>query len=159
MPREANFLVASGFGINCERESAQALELAGLGAHIVHLRELWERPSLLSSHQGLFLPGGFSYGDDLGAGRVLALTLEHYLKDALLSFVASGKPILGVCNGLQVLAILGLVPGDGQRAISLIPNRRRALHQYLGGPHPREARGSLVQSIHPRGDHPSHPPR
>ena len=125
MNTRPRFLVLSGMGLNCERESAMALELGGVSAKIVHLSDLRENPTLLSSYQGLFLPGGFSFGDELGSAKVLSLVMEVCLKDSLLSFVEEGKPILGICNGLQVLAHLGLLPGGrwGERSISLIQNK------------------------------------
>lgn len=121
------FLVLAGAGINCERESAAALGLAGLGARTVHLLELVRRPRLLRDAQGLFLPGGFSFGDDPAAGRALALVLERRLGDGLARFVSDGKPVLGVCNGFQALVETGLLP-DGA-----VGGRRAALAENAGG--------------------------
>ena len=117
---KAKFLVLAGFGINCERESARSLEMAGLGSEVVYLFDLLDNPSLLGRYQGLFLPGGFSFGDDLGSGRVLAMTMERRLRESLWKFRERGRPILGVCNGFQVLVELGFLPGPdpGQAVIA-----------------------------------------
>ncbi len=119
---KAKFLVLSGVGINCERESAQALKNEGMDADIIHLIDLQKSPTMLQSYQGLYLPGGFSFGDDLGSGRVLSLIIEKCLKDKFCAFVDAKKPILGVCNGLQVLVQLGLLPKRGKQCASLIAN-------------------------------------
>ena len=81
----------------------QALELAGARAEIVPLAELTTRTGVLATYQLLVVPGGFSYADALGAGKLLALDLTHALADDMRAFVDSGKPVLGVCNGFQAL--------------------------------------------------------
>ena len=123
MRTQARFLVLSGVGINCEKESAQALSSLGIDTKIVHLTALRKSPRILRSYQGLYLPGGFSFGDDLGSGKVLSLIIEQCLKDEFCTFVDARKPILGVCNGFQVLVQLGLLPKRGQQCVSLIPNK------------------------------------
>lgn len=104
-------LVLSGAGINCQRETAAAFVHAGASARIEHVSELCAARERLRDVELLALPGGFSYGDDTGAGNALAHRLEHALGDALHAFVARGGLVLGVCNGFQVLVRLGLLEG------------------------------------------------
>ncbi len=114
MPKSIIILRAAG--INCDEETAYAWELAGATAERVHVQRIIESPSLLDRYDGLTIPGGFSYGDDIAAGKILANQLILHLGDALRRFVERGRPILGICNGFQVLARTGLLPGiDGDR--------------------------------------------
>ncbi len=103
-------LVLRAPGINCERETAHAFELAGGQANFVHVRRLTHEPALLEQSSILVIPGGFSYGDDIAAGRLLGLEMERRLGDEILSFVERGGLVLGICNGFQVLVRLGLLP-------------------------------------------------
>jgi phosphoribosylformylglycinamidine synthase subunit PurQ / glutaminase len=105
-------LVLRAPGANCDQETAFAFEKAGAIAERVHVNRLLERPTLLADYQILCLPGGFSYGDDLGAGRILGNQLEHHLFDAMREFKAAGKLVLGMCNGFQVLVKSGLLLDD-----------------------------------------------
>jgi phosphoribosylformylglycinamidine synthase len=98
-------------GTNRDREAAFACQLAGGAAEIVHINQLIARERELPAYQMLVLPGGFSYGDDLGAGRLWANDLYHRLRDDLDAFVASGKPVMGICNGFQALVKAGYLPG------------------------------------------------
>ena len=103
-------IVLRAAGTNCDKESQYALELAGFSAERVHLFRAMERPGLLDEVQLLMIPGGFSYGDDVAAGKIFANQILHHLAEALNKFVADGKLILGVCNGFQVLLKSGLLP-------------------------------------------------
>jgi phosphoribosylformylglycinamidine synthase subunit PurQ / glutaminase len=105
-------IVISGPGTNRDGDAALALRLAGVDASIVSATELVERPSLLNDARLAVVAGGFSYGDALGAGRMLALDLVVGLGDALREFVADGRPLIGICNGFQVLTRTGLLPGS-----------------------------------------------
>ena len=98
-------------GTNCDEETAAAWELAGGRAETWHVGRLLEDPHALDRFQILTIPGGFSYGDDLGAGRILATRLGHALGDALRRFHDRGGLIAGICNGFQVLVRCGLLPG------------------------------------------------
>jgi phosphoribosylformylglycinamidine synthase I len=104
-------LVLRAPGINCERETAQACRLAGFETDLVHINQLLKRPDSLLDYQFLVIPGGFSYGDDLGAGTLLAKNLTVHLGTQLRQFVEEGRPVLGICNGFQVLVRSGLLPG------------------------------------------------
>jgi phosphoribosylformylglycinamidine synthase len=98
-------------GTNCDRELAHAFQLVGARVEALHINALLDNPSQLESFQVLALPGGFSYGDDIASGKILANQLIHHLKTPLRTFVDEGKLILGVCNGFQVLVKSGLLPG------------------------------------------------
>ena len=102
-------LVITGEGLNCESETAHALIRAGADAEIKHLRDLIAEPKSLQNYRILAICGGFSYGDHLGAGTALALQLKLNLSNELRQFVDEGKPVIGICNGFQVLLKLGLL--------------------------------------------------
>ncbi|MCU1500718.1 MAG: purQ [Ilumatobacteraceae bacterium] len=104
-------MVLAAPGTNRDRDAAFALDLAGAEPRVTLLGELVEDPTLLDGAQMLVVAGGFSYADALGAGRMWALELEHRLGDALGAFVAASKPVIGICNGFQVLTRAGLLPG------------------------------------------------
>jgi len=108
-------LVLGGLGINCEEETKYAFELAGAKAEIVHVNDLIEGLKKLSDYQILAFPGGFSYGDDTGAGNALASRLKNNLQDELLDFAEGDNLAIGICNGFQVMTNLGLLPAlDGE---------------------------------------------
>lgn len=98
-------------GTNCDAETAYAFEICGGLPRRVHLFELLESPRLLDEFQILCIPGGFSYGDDIGAGVVFASQLRGHLADAMRQFLAAEKLVLGICNGFQVLMKTGILPG------------------------------------------------
>jgi phosphoribosylformylglycinamidine synthase I len=110
-------LILRAAGINCDEETAAACQLAGGRAERVHVNRLAEGSVRLDDFVALVIPGGFSYGDHLGAGKLLAVDLLHRFGEALQSFVADGRPVLGICNGFQVLVKAGILPGasDGQQ--------------------------------------------
>ena len=105
-------IVLQAAGSNRDLEAAQALELAGARSEIVPLAELRTRRKSLADYQLLVLPGGFSYADALGAGKLFALDLQTALADELRVFVSSGKPVLGICNGFQALLKAGLLGSE-----------------------------------------------
>lgn len=104
-------LVLRAPGTNCDVETAFALETCGAKVETLHLFRLLEQPRLLSEFQALCIPGGFSYGDDVGAGVIFAAQLQWRLADALVAFLAADKLVLGICNGFQVLMRAGILPG------------------------------------------------
>jgi phosphoribosylformylglycinamidine synthase subunit PurQ / glutaminase len=108
-------LVLRAPGTNCDREAVFAFEQAGGRAELVHVNQLLENSRLAGQSQILCLPGGFSYGDDIAAGRILANQIRHHLYDAMGEFKASGKLILGICNGFQVLIKAGILLADDER--------------------------------------------
>jgi phosphoribosylformylglycinamidine synthase subunit PurQ / glutaminase len=103
-------LVLRTAGTNCDQETCHAFQLAGAQAEALHVNRLIEQPSLLDNYQILALPGGFSYGDDIAAGKILANQLIHHLRDAVRRFIDSNKLVLGICNGFQVLVKAGILP-------------------------------------------------
>jgi len=104
-------LILRTAGTNCDVETAYAFELAGARAQRVHINEILSRPARLNEYQLLAIPGGFSYGDDIAAGRIFANQIVHHLRDAVRAFIEAGKPAIGVCNGFQVLVKTDLLPG------------------------------------------------
>ncbi|MCB0156799.1 MAG: phosphoribosylformylglycinamidine synthase subunit PurQ, partial [Caldilineaceae bacterium] len=106
-----SILILHASGTNRDGEAARACELAGGAPEIVHLNQLRAGERRLADYDMLLLPGGFSYGDALGAGARWALDLHVFFHDQIQEFVASGKPVLGICNGFQVLVKAGILPG------------------------------------------------
>ena len=100
-------------GTNCDLETAHAFELAGASAERVHLFRLLESPQRLAEFQILCIPGGFSYGDDLGAGVIFSRQLRGQLNEAIRSFLRSDKLVLGICNGFQTILKAGLLTRTG----------------------------------------------
>ncbi|MEZ6196990.1 MAG: phosphoribosylformylglycinamidine synthase I [Planctomycetota bacterium] len=110
---EPRVLVLRAAGVNCNEETAHAFALAGAAPDQVHINRLVERPEVLDDYGALAIPGGFSYGDDVSAGAVLALEIDQVLGDALRRLIERGGLVLGICNGFQVLIKTGLLPGPG----------------------------------------------
>jgi phosphoribosylformylglycinamidine synthase I len=115
-------LVLRCAGINCNEETAVAFELAGAESEQVHLNRVLESPALLADYGALAIPGGFSYGDDVAAGKILATELMKGLGDALRAFVDRGGLVIGICNGFQALVKTGLLPGrvDGKEILATL---------------------------------------
>jgi phosphoribosylformylglycinamidine synthase len=114
-------LILQAHGSNRDFDVMNALTLAGANAIGVPLNELRNHKSLLADFQLLVVPGGFSYADALGAGKLLALDLASYFADEVSAFVEAGKPVIGICNGFQVLVKAGILPGS-----SVIARRNKA---------------------------------
>lgn len=108
-PMAPRVLVLRAPGTNCDLETSHAFELAGAIPSSIHIRELRSNTVLAKDFQILVIPGGFSYGDDAGAGTLFAHQLGHFLGDTLCEFRDQGKLILGICNGFQVLLKSGLL--------------------------------------------------
>ncbi len=119
-------------GTNCDYETAYALETAGAVAERVHVNRLAENAKLLDDYAIVAVPGGFSYGDDVAAGKILAVELTQRLGDAFKKFVERGGLMIGICNGFQVLVKTGLLPGAGlgQGSCTLTDND---CHRYWDG--------------------------
>ena len=123
-------LVLAGYGLNCDFETAHALELAGAEARRVHISDLTgtaqARPTQnLEGFHILVFDGGFSWGDDHGAGVLLATRLGHHLGEQLRAFLGRGGLVIGICNGFQALVNLGLLPmlgGSRERSVALMAN-------------------------------------
>lgn len=106
-------VVLRAAGINCDMETEYALESAGAQAERVHINRIIKDKSALDEYQILVFPGGFSYGDDVAAGKILANQVIHHLAEAVRKFIEDGKLVLGICNGFQVLVKAGILPGEG----------------------------------------------
>lgn len=111
-------------GTNCHEETAAALDRAGGRSELVLLHDLLSGATALKRYQAAIVPGGFAHGDHLGAGRVFATVLVAQLRDQLTEFLEAGKPLLGVCNGFQVLTEAGILPGraPGGHGSALVDN-------------------------------------
>lgn len=103
-----NVLVLRAPGTNCDQETAYAFELAGAKATRLHVNQLIETPNLANNFQILCFPGGFSYGDDIAAGRILATQIHTFLGDMLELFKQENRLVLGICNGFQIMMRLGI---------------------------------------------------
>jgi phosphoribosylformylglycinamidine synthase len=103
--------VLFGFGINCDRETAAVFDMVGGTSERLHVNNLVQGNRSLEEFDILAVPGGFSFGDHLGSGRLLGNRLRFALREQLQKFVSSGKPIIGICNGFQALVKTGLLPG------------------------------------------------
>jgi phosphoribosylformylglycinamidine synthase subunit PurQ / glutaminase len=107
-------LVLRAPGTNCDGETAFAFQQAGATPSLSHINQLIRHDRRLADYQILVFPGGFSYGDDIAAGKVLAVELKEKLGEEIKQFVADGGLILGICNGFQVLAKAGILPDINQ---------------------------------------------
>lgn len=118
-------LIPHASGTNRDGEAAQAIRLAGGDPRIVHINQLRDGEVRIGDHAAILLPGGFSYGDALGAGGRLALELRSWFADELADAVSAERPILGICNGFQVLVKSGLLPGPmgSPRTLTLTENQ------------------------------------
>jgi phosphoribosylformylglycinamidine synthase I len=104
-------LILQAYGSNRDFDVMEALTLAGAEACGIPLNELRNKKTLFSEYRMIVVPGGFSYGDALGAGKLLALDLASYFEEEISMFVDSGKPVIGICNGFQALLKSGILPG------------------------------------------------
>jgi len=115
-------LVIRTAGTNCDMETVYALKTAGAAVALEHINHLKTRRSL-SSYKILAIPGGFSYGDDIAAGKVFSLEIKLWFRDAIKKFVDRGGLVIGICNGFQVLVKTGMLPDvDFEQTVSLIHN-------------------------------------
>jgi phosphoribosylformylglycinamidine synthase len=117
-------LIIRTAGTNCDRELAHAFELAGSETRTVHLSKLIDSPQMIAEFDLIGFPGGFSYGDDIAAGRILANRIRHRLWEPLKAAAERGVPMIGVCNGFQVIAKMGLLPDPavGKQTVTLADN-------------------------------------
>ncbi|MFO8101467.1 MAG: phosphoribosylformylglycinamidine synthase I [Dehalococcoidia bacterium] len=118
-------LILRAPGTNCDEETAFAFQLAGASTELVHVNELVFGRKSLSDYQILCIPGGFTYGDDISAGKILANEVRLKIGEQVREFTERGKLVLGICNGFQVMVKAGILPplseGGGQ-GLTLAPN-------------------------------------
>lgn len=112
-------LVVCGNGINCEQESSYAFRLAGFSVDTIFFNNLIRHPKLLQAYQVIVIPGGFSYGDDTGAGNAMSAVIKCFLKDEMDECLKRGGVLVGICNGCQVMTNVGVVPGSGRVALDV----------------------------------------
>ncbi len=109
-PSNVRVLVITGFGLNCEKETAAAFAYVGATPEQVHINDLINGQHQLSEYHIIAFIGGFSFGDHIGSGTVFANRVKGQLKDQLAQFIAAGKLIIGICNGFQTITRMGIVP-------------------------------------------------
>lgn len=100
-------------GTNCDWETAFAFEKVGAIAELVHINQIIRKEKSFLDYEILAIPGGFTYGDDISAGKILANELKYILKEEIERFISKKRPIIGICNGFQVLVKAGILPGNG----------------------------------------------
>jgi phosphoribosylformylglycinamidine synthase len=128
MTRRPGVLILHATGTNRDVEAANAVRLAGGDPTIMHVNELREQPARLGGSHMLILPGGFSYGDALGGGRLWASDLRWLFQDELARFIEAGKPVLGICNGFQALVKSGWLPGPPDAGAQATLTRNASNH-------------------------------
>ena len=118
-------LLLRGPGTNCDLETGFAFELAGAMVEDVYIKAILKNPAKLRDYNIFVIPGGFTYGDDLGAGKVMAIEIEHFLFEEVKGFIDRGGLVLGICNGFQILVKAGILPfKDGEQHLTLTINTR-----------------------------------
>ena len=118
MVKKPKVIVLRTAGTNCDIETAHAFTLCGAIAELVHINELSRREKQLKDYQILAIPGGFTYGDDIASGKILANEIKYSLGQELKRFIKDGKLVIGICNGFQVLVKAGILPGLNGNGIS-----------------------------------------
>jgi phosphoribosylformylglycinamidine synthase I len=116
-------LILTGYGINCEQESRYSIVKSGGNADIMHINKVMENPKVLESYNMLMIPGGFSFGDDLGSGKVFGNKMRFRIHDQLEDFIKHGNLVMGVCNGFQIMVKMGILPEpDFKQRVTLTNN-------------------------------------
>lgn len=109
--KKVKVMVLKTAGTNCDYETMHAFELCGADVDLVHINQLIGKEKNIMDYKILAIPGGFSYGDDVSAGKILANEMKYKLIDALSKYVSARRLVIGICNGFQVLVRTGLLPG------------------------------------------------
>jgi phosphoribosylformylglycinamidine synthase I len=123
--KKVKVCVITGFGINADYELHEAFNMVGADPDLIHITDIIAQPGLLKAYHIMAFPGGFSYGDHLGSGKVFGTLFKKYLKTDLENFIEAGKLVIGICNGFQVLVKMGILPnleGGWKQEVSLIHN-------------------------------------
>jgi len=113
--RKPKVIVLRTAGTNCDYETAFAFERVGAKVELIHINQIIRKEKSILNYDILAIPGGFTYGDDISAGKIFANELKYRLKEEIEKFIKRRRPIIGICNGFQVLVKSGLLPGDGFR--------------------------------------------
>ncbi len=122
-------LIISGYGINCEKETALAFSKAGAQPIIMHINALIANQKKLAEFQAIVIPGGFAYGDHIASGKMMANKIIFYLLEEFKKFIQAGWPVMGICNGFQILVKTGLLPNISKKneiEVTLIDNQNNA---------------------------------
>ena len=106
-------------GTNCDMETEWAFRLAGAAPERIHINRIKRGEKKIKDYQVLVIPGGFSYGDDISAGKVLVSEIRHNMGEDIDRFIGAKKPLIGICNGFQVLVKAGLLPWRGEQSVTL----------------------------------------
>jgi len=132
--RPVRVLVPVGLGLNCEDETARAFRMVGAEVDLVHLTDLFARraPRRMTDYRVLAFVGGFSYGDHIASGFVLATRVRAHLREDLSAFLGQGGRVIGICNGFQTLVRLGLLPGPEEGPADFVPRAALADNDRLG---------------------------
>ena len=134
MPKPKALVIRTA-GTNCDVELCRAFTLAGASVELVHLDRLLAEPTQIAQFDLIGFPGGFSYGDDIASGRIKAMHTREKLMPELLKSVDRGVPMIGICNGFQVMVQIGLLPGssDHESCVALTDNDHgRFIDQWVG---------------------------
>ena len=115
--KKPRVIVLKTAGTNCDNETFSAFKMAGADAELAHINELGRAEKFLKDYQILAIPGGFTYGDDIGSGKIFANEIRYKLNEDLKNFINSGKLIIGICNGFQALVKAGILPGINSGAM------------------------------------------
>ncbi|NQT32470.1 MAG: phosphoribosylformylglycinamidine synthase I, partial [Candidatus Omnitrophica bacterium] len=113
MKKTVKTIILRTAGTNCDKETAYAFQRAGSKVDLIHVNALKKNKRVLEEYHVIAIPGGFTYGDDVASGRILANELRSSLKRQIERFVSQGKLVVGICNGFQVLVKMGLLPNTG----------------------------------------------
>jgi phosphoribosylformylglycinamidine (FGAM) synthase-like amidotransferase family enzyme len=129
--KKPKVIILAGYGLNCEEETKFGFQLAGAEADIVHINDCIDNPQIVKQYHILAIPGGFSYGDDTGAGNAFANKLKNHLWEEILTFTAADKLTVAICNGFQIIVHTGLLTGlttpRGTKDIALLQNESSRL--------------------------------
>src|ERR1700683_1929685 len=125
MSSSVKVIVIRTAGTNCNEETAFAFSRLGASVDQVHINALMSGAKKLGDYHILALPGGFSYGDDIASGRILANELRLKLAEDIKQFIRDGKLIIGICNGFQILAKAGILPGLGWSSYRTLADARK----------------------------------
>ena len=130
----ARVLIPTGFGLNCEEETAEAFRLAGAEVDKAHLTDLFagRHHRRIRDYQVMAFIGGFAYGDHIASGFVLATRIRAHLEGELSAFLSEGGRVIGICNGFQTLVRLGLLPGPEDGPVDFVPRAALASNERLG---------------------------
>lgn len=144
-------IVISGDGINCESETRFGLDLAGFQSQECHIAALLANPKILNNFSLLVLPGGFSFGDEIASGKVIAIKWMEKLNEITAEFIEQGKLVIGICNGFQMLVQMNLLPEmkiPGEKIVSLVHNSGgRFINRWVEMTVPINARKGFFASL------------